>query len=58
MCIRDSNDSEREIDWLIELEYEPLPDVDPDCNWLTETEVLTDVEVDSGAEVLLSLIHI
>ena len=43
------NDSEWEIDWLIELEYEPLPDVDPDCDWLTETEVLTDVEVDSGA---------
>ena len=43
------NDSERETDWLIELEYEPLPDVEPDCDWLTETEVLTDVEVDSGA---------
>ncbi len=26
------NDSEWEIDWLIELEYEPLPDVDPDCD--------------------------
>ena len=44
------NDSERETDWLIELEYEPLPDVEPDCDWLTETEVLTDVEADSDAD--------
>ncbi len=41
------NDSERETDWLIELEYEITPDVEPDFDWLTETEVLTDVEADS-----------
>ena len=42
------NDSERETDWLIELEYEPLADVEPD--WLIELEYEPLPDVDSDCD--------